>query len=82
MLPVSIIENRLAETSLSEKEYTQEELEAELMEKIYLYEKNFLSDVRIIEREIVPEQNENSLTYTVTYTVEGDIGVQREIFIK
>ena len=82
MLPVSIIENRLAETSLSEKEYTQEELEAELMEKIYLYEKNFLSDVRIIEREIVSEQNENSLTYTVTYTVEGDIGVQREIFIK
>lgn len=82
MLPVSVIENRLAETSLSEKEYTQEELEAELMGKIYLYEKNFLSDVRIIEREIVSEQNENSLTYTVTYTVEGDIGVQREIFIK
>lgn len=82
MLPVSVIENRLAETSLSEKDYTQEELEAELMEKIYLYEKNFLSDVRIIEREIVSEQNENSLTYTVTYTVEGDIGVQREIFIK
>lgn len=81
-LPVSIITEKITETVYSEREYTEPELSELLMEKIFLYEKNFLSDVKILEREIEEEKKENSLTYTVRYTIEGEIGVQKEIFIK
>ncbi len=52
------------------------------MEKIYLYEKNFLSDKKILNRKITEENSSESLTYTVTYQLEGEIGVQKEIYIK
>lgn len=81
-IPMSIVREKLTETKLSTREYTDEELEKIIMEKIYLYEKNFLSSEKILEREIVPIKKEDSLTYTVTYTLEGDIGIQKEIFIK
>lgn len=81
-LPVGIVRENLTETGLSVKEYSDEELEEIIMEKIYLYEKNFLSGGEILEREITCEKNESSLTYTVKYTIEGEIGEQREIFIK
>lgn len=54
-----------------------------LMEKIYLYEKNFLGDeTEIIERKITEEKTETSLTYVVTYKLEGDICTQQEVFLK
>ena len=53
-----------------------------LSEKVYLYEKNFLGDVDILDRNITEEKKENSLTYTVRYRIEGDICEQSEIFIK
>ncbi|MCC8136130.1 MAG: sporulation protein YqfD [Ruminococcus sp.] len=81
-IPVSIVRKKLTETELVEKEYTDEELEKIIMDKIYLYEKNFLADEEILSREITPEKSGNELTYTVTYTLEGEIGQQREIFIK
>ncbi|MCD7891481.1 MAG: sporulation protein YqfD [Ruminococcus sp.] len=81
-IPVSIVRKKLTETELVEKEYTDEELEEIIMDKIYLYEKNFLADEEILSREITPEKSGNELTYTVTYTLEGEIGQQREIFIK
>lgn len=81
-LPISIINEKLNETKVTETEYTESEIEELLMEKIYLYEMNFLNDINILEREITADKNENSLTYTVKYTLEGDIGMQQEIFIK
>ena len=81
-LPIGIVHKNRNETKLSVREYTPEELEECIMEKIYLYEQNFLGDSKIIEREISSEQTEESLTYTVKYVIEGEIGEQREIFIK
>ncbi len=81
-LPLGIIRDEVTETKLSVREYSDEELEKIIVEKIYLYEKNFLSSDEIISREIISEKNENSLTYTVKYTIEGEIGIQREIYIK
>lgn len=53
------------------------------MEKIYLYEKNFLSeDITILDRTIETQKKDNSLVYNVTYNLEGDIGEQMEILIK
>lgn len=81
-IPIGIFRKRITETELTEKEYTDEELEERIMEKIYLYEKNFLSNEKILDRELSSEMTENALTYTVKYTLEGEIGEQREIFIK
>ncbi|MDE6672897.1 MAG: sporulation protein YqfD [Ruminococcus sp.] len=82
-IPVGIVKNRYTETELSETTYTEEELSEKIMEKIYLYEKNFLDDdIKILERDIKTEKKEDSLEYIVTYKLEGDICEQKEILIK
>ena len=68
---------------MTEITLSDEELSQKIMEKIYLYEKNFLNDdITILDRTIETQKNDTSLVYTVTYNLEGDIGVQKEIFIK
>lgn len=82
-LPIGIIREDIAETALSETVFTDDELKERLMERVYLYEKNFLSeDTEIIERTITPESSGDSLTLNVTYRLESNICEQREIFIK
>ncbi|MDE6035463.1 MAG: sporulation protein YqfD, partial [Ruminococcus sp.] len=82
-VPVGIVRNTYTETELSEITYTEEELSAKIMEKIYLYEKNFLDDdIKILERDIKTQKKEESLEYIVTYKLEGDICEQKEILIK
>lgn len=81
-LPIGLLSTEITETSLSSVEFTDDELREKLAEKVYLYEKNFLSDVTILERTVTEEQKENSLSYTVKYRLEGDICEQREIYVK
>ncbi len=82
-LPIGIIKNKITETELSETTFSDEEVSERIMQKIYLYEKNFLSEnINVLDRTIETEQKENSLVYTVTYKLEGDIGIQKEIYIK
>lgn len=82
-LPLGFIREDIAETELTEKLRTDEELEAKIMQKIYLYEKNFIGgDTKIVERNIVTAKNDAEMTYTVTYKLEGNIAVQKEIFVK
>lgn len=81
-LPIGIKKEKLSETKIHTQTLTKDQLSERLMEKIYLYEKNFLKDKKILNRTITEENTEESLTYTVTYQLEGDIGVQREIFVK
>ncbi len=82
-LPIGIIKNKITETELTEITFSDEELSQRIMEKIYLYEKNFLDEeVTILDRTIEKEKKDTSLVYTVTYKLEGDIGVQKEIFVK
>lgn len=81
-LPISLKRRKLSETASTEMLFTPEELENKLMDKIYLYEKNFLGDTRIIERSINSSQSDDTLTLMVSYRLEGDICRQQEIFIK
>lgn len=81
-LPIGIKKDKLTETRKKTQKLTKEQLSERLMEKIYLYEKNFLKDVKILNRTITEENTDESLIYNVTYQLEGDIGIQREIFIK
>lgn len=82
-LPIGIIKNKITEIELNEVTFSDEELSQRIMEKIYLYEKNFLNeDITILDRTIETQKKDNSLVYNVTYNLEGDIGEQMEILIK
>lgn len=82
-LPIGIIKNKITEIELNEITFSDEELSQRIMEKIYLYEKNFLSeDITILDRTIETQKKDDSLVYNVTYNLEGDIGKQMEILIK
>lgn len=82
-LPVGIIRENITETELAGKRLSQEQLEAELNEKIFLYEKNFIgSDTKIISRTIDRSENESGISLTVHYKLEGDIGTEKPLLLK
>ncbi|MBQ4534488.1 MAG: sporulation protein YqfD [Ruminococcus sp.] len=81
-LPIGMKKEKLSETNIQPQTFTKEELSQKLMQKIYLYEKNFLHDKKILDRKITESDSDESLTFTVTYQLEGNIGTQREIFVK
>lgn len=83
-IPVSIIysEYKLYETE--REEYSPEKAKRMLEEKIKLYEANFYGEeeVEIIDREVYFSESGEGMTAAVKYTLEGDIGVTREIMAK
>ncbi len=81
-LPISLKTAKYSELKRTEEEIDEESLKAELMEKVFLYEKNFLSDCEILERNITESKNADTLTLSVTYKLKGDICVQKEILVK
>ena len=82
-LPIGIKTRTVSETTVTEKEYTDEELTDKLMERVYLYENNFLGNgTKILSRDITYEKNDSTLTLSVAYRLEGSICEQRDIFIK
>lgn len=82
-LPIGIISREISETQLTENLFTEKELTDRIGERIYIYEKNFIdSAVKIVDRNIEITKNSESVVYTVTYKLEGEIGVQKDIFIK
>ena len=82
-LPISFVSEKITETVHTETIRSDKELEELLMEKIYLYEKNFIgSDTTLIERSIDVERTGSELVYTVTYRLEGNIAQQHDIYVK
>ena len=81
-LPIGIYETKILETSFTETLLTPEQAESNIMEKIYLYEKNFTSDIEILDRNIKKNTAPECITYDVEYTLKGDICRENEIFIK
>jgi len=73
----------ITELSPVEHTFTEEELSQQLMERVYLYENNFLDeDTRIVSRSITPVRTEDTLIFNVKYELEGSISQQQDIFIK
>ena len=82
-LPIGVVTRRVEETELAGRTFTPEELESDLNRKIFIYEKNFIgSDTKIISRSIEKQTDQNGMTFTVHYTLEGNIGVEKELMIK
>lgn len=81
-LPLGILYSRVTPISQTEVTYTQDEAVKEVEKKIFLYEKNFLSDKKILERTIQKNIGEEKVDYIVTYKLEGEIGRVQEFFLK
>ncbi|SHM69542.1 sporulation protein YqfD [Ruminococcus flavefaciens] len=82
-LPLGIDRTDITELSPTEYSFTEEELSQRLMERVYLYENNFLDkDTRILSREITPVKTDDTLTLNVKYQLEGSISVSKDIYIK
>ena len=82
-LPVGTELRTVTETAPTLREYNEEELRGKLMERVYLYEKNFLSeDTKILSRDIKTAKSDDTLTLEVTYELEGVISEERDVYIK
>ncbi|MCR5707645.1 MAG: sporulation protein YqfD [Ruminococcus sp.] len=81
-LPIGIRCKTIRETELSKHTLSEDELSDKLMERVYLYEMNFLSDADIIDRKIEKEISPDTLTLCVTYRLDGIISEQRDLLIK
>lgn len=82
-LPIGIDQTHISETAPTEQIFSEEELSQRLMERVYLYENNFLGeDITILGRSIVHEKTDDILTLKVTYELESSICEQRDIFMK
>ena len=82
-LPIGIKYRTFNEMKLSDHTLSDIELSDRLMERVYLYEKNFLSDgTEIIDRSIKTVTSGDTLTLNVTYKLNGIISQPREILVK
>lgn len=81
-LPISVKKYSFSELQRIETTMTEDELFAELMKKVYLYEQNFLSECTILENEVVQSETDDKLILTVNYKLEGNICEQKEIMAK
>lgn len=60
----------------------EEQAREELMGRIFLYEKNFLSDCEIVQRDIQENSDDETMSFTVTYKLHGEMGKSVEILMK
>lgn len=82
-LPLGLKYRTYSEIKLSEHTLSDMELSDRLMERVYLYEKNFLTDgTEILQRNIKTVRSGETLTLNVTYKLNGIISQQREILVK
>ncbi len=83
-LPIGMIYSEYKPYKTETVQYNEEQAKAILMNKISLYEYNFLEneDIRIIDKSVTYEVNDNKLYSVVNYTLEGNIGITKEIMVK
>ncbi len=81
-LPFGIVRQEFEETVTHSVERSEEETRLALNSAIVRYEKNFLSDVEILDRKITYSGHDDGLSCHIVYTVEGEIGCTSDIFVK
>lgn len=73
-LPIGITHTSYDEYEYAEHIQTPEEAREALYEDIERYEKNFLSETKILSRKVNVKKHENGLCATVSYVLNGEIG--------
>lgn len=83
-LPVGMIYTEYKPYSIKPIEYTKEDAEKIILDKIERYELNFLNNenTKVIDKSIEYIEKDMVLKAVVRYTVEGNIGISKEIMVK
>lgn len=81
-LPVSIDRKLYMEYESNEKILDENAMKENLNEQLERYEENFLTDCKVIDRKCTTAKKETAMVMTVSYTLEGEIGVEKELFLK
>ena len=81
-LPIAICQETNREYTETVLQFTPEEAKQDLEQQIQRYERNFLTDVEILEKQVTDTKKETALCSTVSYTLKGEIGISKEIFAK
>lgn len=82
VLPFGVVQQTFTETETTVSTRNPEETQLALNGAIVRYEKNFLEDVKILQRDIAYSADENGMSAHLVYTVEGEIGRVSDIYIK
>lgn len=82
-LPLGIVHCNYHPFSYQTIEYTQEQAEIKLEQQTALHEKNFYDskDIKIVEKNIDKKIFDDKIEYNITYTLEGKIGIDSEIYV-
>lgn len=81
-LPVGISKKSYDKYYFEKIKLSKSEAKAKLMEKIKLYEQNFLKDKKILNKETDIKETEDGLIITVNYKLNGNIAVEQELLTK
>lgn len=81
-LPVGIIDKSIRERTVNTRQLSESELYQRLIDKMYLYEKNFLSDTTVIGRQTDIVSDDEHMELRVNYCLRGSICESREIMMK
>lgn len=81
-LPIAISECIFRERRVTEHQLSEEDLRQRLVDKMYIYEQNFLKDTELIGRQISFVSDGNSMTLNADYCLRGNICESREIMVK
>lgn len=81
-LPIGIYTRTYHEYRTHLLAFTPEEASQNLAEQAERYEANFLNDVEILDKETAVLETEDGLEWTITYTLQGEIGMQQELYIQ
>ncbi|MBQ8515707.1 MAG: sporulation protein YqfD [Ruminococcus sp.] len=81
-LPIRLERERWLEYTTQERILSQEEMQLDLQAQKERYEENFLSECTIIQANTRYTEKETAMVLTVSYVLEGEIGMQKELFLK
>lgn len=81
-LPIRLERDLWMEYAVAERTLTQEEMRTDLQEQQKRYEENFLTDCKILQTKTKYTEKETAMVLTVSYVLEGEIGLQKELLLK
>lgn len=83
-IPIGIVHSSYSPFIYDKKTYTEEEADEKLQQQTALHEKNFYDsmDIEIKDRKITSQVTGEKMIYKVKYTLEGNIGMDYEIYVK
>jgi similar to stage IV sporulation protein len=80
-IPIGIVTNKVSKYVSVQQDYSEDEAKAILNTRRKTYEINFLDDVEIIDVQENFSVDDDKVTLTLDYTLQGNICTQQDIFI-